>query len=142
MVPIYLDYNATTPIHPGVVQAMQPYLDGHFGNPSSSHPYGKTTNDAVLQARQEVASLLGANRGEITFTSGGTESNNLALVGTARALRDKGNHIVSTVVEHPAVTQVLTHLEEEGWEVTRVPVDNTGQVSPETVGVDLQLSHA
>jgi cysteine desulfurase len=133
MAAIYLDYNATTPIHPEVVQAMQPYLESHFGNPSSSHAYGQRTASAVLRGREEVAELLGATSAEITFTSGGTEANNLALVGAARALRKKGNHIVSTVVEHPAVTEVLSHLEGEGWEVTRVPVDSTGRVEPQAI---------
>jgi cysteine desulfurase len=133
MAAIYLDYNATTPIHPEVVQAMQPYLESHFGNPSSSHAYGQRTASAVLRGREEVAELLGATSAEITFTSGGTEANNLALIGVTRALRKKGNHIVSTVVEHPAVTEVLSHLEGEGWEVTRVSVDGTGKVDPQAI---------
>ena len=133
MRPIYLDYNATTPLHPEVVETMIPFLKGDFGNPSCSHPYGRVVAAAVRQARGEVASLLGADAEEVLFTSGGTESNNLAIVGVARALRDRGKHIVSSVVEHPAVEQVLGHLSGEGWQITRVPVDGNGQVDPETV---------
>ncbi len=133
MTPIYLDYNATTPLHPEVVEAMIPFLKGDFGNPSSSHTYGRITSAAVLRARDEVASLLGADTQEITFTSGGTESDNLAIIGVARAMQERGKHIVSSVVEHPAVENVLSYLEAEGWQVTRVPVDGAGQVSPDAV---------
>ncbi len=130
MEPIYLDYNATTPLDPGVVQAMRPYLDTHFGNPSSSHVYGARTKKAVEAARRQVAEMLGARPDEIVFTSGGSESNNLAIRGVAHALRDKGNHIITSAVEHPAVIEVCRHLESQGFRVSIVPVDETGLVDP------------
>lgn len=133
MEPIYLDYNATTPIDPAVVEAMRPYLDTHFGNPSSSHIYGVRTKKAVETARRQVAEMLGARPDEIVFTSGGSESNNLAIRGVAYALRDKGNHIITSAVEHPAVSEVCRHLEARGFRVTVVPVDETGRVDPADV---------
>jgi cysteine desulfurase len=131
--PIYLDYNATTPVDPAVVEAMRPYLDRHFGNPSSSHAYGVQAKKAVENARRHVAELLGARPEEIVFTSGGTESNNLAIRGVAHALRHKGNHIITSAVEHPAVTEVCRHLESQGFRVTVVPVDEYGRVNPADV---------
>ena len=130
---IYLDYNATTPLDPAVIQAMQPYLDTHFGNPSSSHVYGARTKKAVEAARRQVADMLGANADEIVFTSGGSESNNLAIRGIAYALRDKGNHIITSAVEHPAVTEVCRYLESRGFRITVVPVDKTGLIDPNDV---------
>ncbi len=133
MEPIYLDYNATTPLDPAVVQAMQPYLDTHFGNPSSSHVYGARTKKAVETARRQVAEMLGARPDEIVFTSGGSESNNLAIRGVAHALRGRGNHIVTSAVEHPAVTEVCRHLESQGFRISFVPVDGTGLMDPADV---------
>ncbi|MHC4538959.1 MAG: cysteine desulfurase family protein [Planctomycetota bacterium] len=127
--PIYLDYNATTPHDPEVVVAMRPYLEKHFGNPSSSHWYGIRTRNAVESAQGQVASLLNCQPDDIVFTSGGTESNNHAIKGAAFALRDKGNHIITTQTEHPAVTEVCKFLEEHGFNVTYLSVDESGQVS-------------
>src|SRR5512139_4168809 len=101
--PIYLDYNATTPIEPEVAEAMLPFLTGCFGNPSSSHPYGAEARVAVEAARRQVAALLGARPEEIVFTSGGTEGNNTVIHGVARLLRGRGRHVVTTAIEHPAV---------------------------------------
>jgi cysteine desulfurase len=138
MPPIYLDYNATTPIHPAAVDAMRPCLEGQFGNPSSAHPYGRVARQAVHAARCQVAALLGCRPEEVTFTSGGTESNNLALIGVARALADRGRHLVTSAVEHPAIVQVLAFLRDEGWRVTVVPVDETGRLSPADVEAALE----
>ena len=132
--PIYLDYNATTPIAPEVVEAMRPYLDEHFGNPSSGHWFGRQTRQAVDTARLQVAALLGAETDEIVFTSGGSESNNMALKGAAWAARkqlgDKGNHIITTAIEHPAVLEVCAYLEGQGFRITRLPVNDRCQVEP------------
>ena len=128
--PIYLDYNATTPIDPGVAEAMRPYLEEFFGNPSSSHWYGVQTHKAVERARRQVADLIGAQPGEVVFTSGGSESNNYALKGAAFALRSRGNHIITSVVEHPAVGEVCRYLESQGFAVSYLPVDGTGRVHP------------
>ena len=136
--PIYLDYNATTPIDPRVVEAMQPYLTIHFGNPSSSHVFGRTARQAVERARQQVAELVGLEPAGILFTSGGTESNNLAIISGARQGRQEGGHIVTTTIEHPAVTAVLTHLQEEGFRVSSVPVDSFGRVDPKVVAEALK----
>ncbi|MBN2563774.1 MAG: selenide, water dikinase SelD [Phycisphaerae bacterium] len=133
MEPIYLDYNATTPLDPAVVQAMRPYLDTHFGNPSSSHVYGARSRQAVEAARRQVAEMLGARPDEIVFTSGGSESNNLAIRGVAQALRGKGNHIITSAVEHPAVTEVCRYLELQGFRISTVPTDETGLVDPADV---------
>lgn len=131
--PIYLDYNATTPIDPQVADVMRPFLDEYFGNPSSSHWYGTQTHKAVEKARQQVAKLLGAKSGEIIFTSGGSESNNYAIKGAALALRSKGNHIITSAVEHPAVSEVCGYLESKGFTVTTLPVDGNGMVHPADV---------
>lgn len=127
--PIYLDYNATSPIAPEVLEAMMPYLKERFGNPSSSHPYGQTAAAAVDQARQQMARLLGCRSDEILFTSGGTESNNLALLGASRCAAAKRRHLIATGVEHPAVVEPLRKLETDGWEVTWLPVDHDGRIS-------------
>ncbi|MBK8598133.1 MAG: selenide, water dikinase SelD [Holophagales bacterium] len=131
--PIYLDHNATTPVDPAVAEAMLPYLTKHFGNPSSSHPYGARTRAAVEEARRQVAALLGARPEEIVFTSGGTEGSNTVLLGVARLLGAKGRHLVTTAIEHPAVLAPCAALEEEGFRVTRVPVDGEGRVAPRDV---------
>jgi len=123
--PIYLDYNATTPISPEVVDAMLPYLRVHFGNPSSRHIYGRRTRDAVESARGEVAALIGGHADEIVFTSGGTEANNLAIRGTAA--RSARRRLVTSAVEHPATAQPVAWLERQGWEVVRAGVDGGGR---------------
>jgi cysteine desulfurase len=128
--PIYLDYNATTPVDPLVADAIEPYLRQHFGNPSSTHVYGRNARQAVERAREQVATLIGAQAHEIVFTGCATEANNLAIRGAARALRDKGRHLITCTVEHPAVEQPFARLAEDGWEVTVLPVDNYGRVDP------------
>ena len=128
MKPIYLDHNATTPVDPEVAAAMRPYLEEHFGNPSSSHWFGIQTRKAVENARRQVAAMLGCGPEEVVFTSGGTESNNHAIRGGVRARRERGNHIITSAVEHPAVLQVLAWLEKDGFECTLLPVDDLGRV--------------
>jgi cysteine desulfurase len=127
---IYLDYNATTPVDPEVIEAMLPYLYEHFGNPSSTHPYGVLAKNAVKNARLQVATMIGCNPSEIIFTSGGTESNNYAIKGVALAYRARGNHIITSAVEHPAVLEVCGWLEQQGFRITVLPVDEYGMVSP------------
>jgi len=133
MKPIYLDYNATTPLDPQVRQAMLPYLGDNFGNPSSTHPYGTTARKAVEKARQQVAELLGCKPYEIVFTGGGSEANNLAIKGVALAYGEKGNHIVTSAIEHPAVLEVCRYLEARGFRVTYLEVDEHGLVDPQDV---------
>ena len=133
MQPIYLDYNATTPIDPAVAEAMQPYIAMHYGNPSSTHIYGRTTKDAVEGARQQVADLLGCASEEIIFTGGGSESNNTALKGVAYTYRHRGNHLITSAVEHPAIINPCRFLEQQGLRVTYVPVDRSGMVDPADV---------
>jgi cysteine desulfurase NifS/selenium donor protein len=133
MEPIYLDYNATTPIDPRVADAMIPFIREHFGNPSSVHAYGVEARKAVDRARAQVAALLGCEVYEVIFTSGGSESNNFAIKGVAHAYRSRGNHIITSAVEHPAVTEVLRFLEGEGYKVTYLPVDEHGLVDPARV---------
>jgi cysteine desulfurase len=135
--PVYLDYNATTPVAPEVADAMIPYLREHFGNPSSSHVFGQMARLAVAQARAQVAALIQARGDEIIFTGSATEANNLALLGAARALGRPG-HLVISAVEHPAVVAPVKRLEEAGWTVTVAPVDEHGRVSPEAVKKALQ----
>jgi cysteine desulfurase NifS/selenium donor protein len=130
---IYLDYNATTPIAPEVAAAMRPFLEGFFGNPSSSHPLGVRARQAVEKARGQVATLLGCQPDEVVFTSGGSESNNAAIRGTARALRGRGRHIITSTIEHPAVTEVCRYLAEDGFRISYVPVDAEGLVDPAAV---------
>ena len=144
--PIYLDYNATTPHDPEVIEAMRPYLEEHFGNPSSSHWYGRKTREAVETARAQVAALLNCKPSEVIFTSGGTESNNYAIRSTALARRSHGMHIITSQIEHPAVTAVCERLRQEGFETTYLPVDEYGLVGigdvekairPETILITL-----
>ena len=130
---IYLDYNATTPIDPQVAEAMLPYIHGLFGNPSSGHSFGLAARQGVDHARQQVANLLGCGEDELIFTSGGTEANNHAIKGVAGAYREKGNHIITSAVEHPAVTEVCRYLEGRGFGVTYLPVDEYGLVAPRQV---------
>jgi cysteine desulfurase len=131
--PIYLDYNGTTPHDPEVIAAMRPYLEEEFGNPSSSHLYGANPEQAVIRAREQIAALLNCRQQDIIFTSGGTESNNFAIKGIARAYRHKGNHIITSQIEHPAILEVCAHLEENGFEVTYLAVDEYGLVNLERV---------
>ena len=131
--PIYLDYNATTPHDPEVVDAMRPFLETEFGNPSSSHAYGEAPRRAVARARAAVAALMNAPPEQILFTSGGTESNNYAIIGAALARKGRGNHIITSTVEHPAVANSCDYLEQEGYAVTRVPVDRYGLVDPKDI---------
>ena len=127
--PIYLDYNATTPHDPEVIAAMRPFFEEEFGNPSSSHYYGNKPRQAVIKARQQVATLLNCKPDEIIFTSGGTESNNFAIKGCSGVLCSKGNHIITTQIEHPAVLEVCNFLETIGFEITCLPVDEFGSVN-------------
>ena len=129
--PIYLDCNATTPIDPEVIEAMLPYMKEHFGNPSSHHEYGRIAKTAVDNAREQVSELISSERDEIVFTSGGSESNNHAIIGTALANRKKGTHIVTSRIEHPSVLETLRYLEERfRYKITRLPVDRYGMVDP------------
>ncbi len=130
---IYLDFNASTPIAPEVAEAMKPFFSRHFGNPSSQHWAGIPAKEAVEHARQQVAELLQCSPGEIVFTSGGSESNNHAIKGVFFALREKGNHLITTQIEHPAVINPCRFLEKLGAEVTYVPVDRYGSVDPQDI---------
>jgi cysteine desulfurase len=133
MPPIYLDYNASTPVDPAVAAAMRPFLEEAFGNPSSGHWASTPAKAALEQARSQVAALVGAAPDEIVFTSGGSEANNLAIKGTFFALNHKGAHIITSAVEHPAVLAPCQFLERLGGSVTSLPVDRTGRVDPEDV---------
>jgi cysteine desulfurase len=130
---IYLDYNASTPVDPAVREAMLPYLGELHGNPSSSHPMGRRVKQAVETARAQVAGMLGADPSEIVFTSGGTEANNHVIKGVAFAMKDRGRHIITSAIEHPAVINPCRYLERIGYQVTYVPVDATGRVDPAVV---------
>jgi cysteine desulfurase len=125
---IYLDYNATTPIDPEVEAAMRPYLNTYFGNPSSRYSYGIDSRKAVEKARAQVAAFIGASPEEIVFTSGGSESDNHALKGAAFALKAKGNHIIVSAIEHPAILEVCTWLQKQGFEISYLPADKRGLV--------------
>jgi cysteine desulfurase len=133
MKPIYLDYNASTPIAPEVAEAMRPFLDQHYGNPSSNHWAGAPAKQALEKARSQVAQLFGCAPQEIIFTSGGTEANNHAIKGVFFSMRQRGNHIVTSQIEHPAVLQPCRFLERLGAEVSYLPVDATGRVNPDDV---------
>jgi cysteine desulfurase len=148
---VYFDYNATTPLDPDVRAAMLPFLDGHWGNPSSVHHLGRKARALLDDARDRAAKFLGAKPSEIIFTGGGTEANNLAIFGTARALKAKGKHIITSSVEHHAVLQCFDYLEKkEGFTVLRLPVDVNGLVSvayltkairPDTVLVSIMAAN-
>lgn len=125
---IYLDYNATTPVHPEVLDALLPYYRDQFGNPSSIHWAGRQVSGAVEKAREQVAALLNCAPAEVVFVSCGTEADNMALKGTVDALRDRGNHIITTSVEHPAVLETCRYLEKTGCTVTYLPVDQDGRL--------------
>ncbi len=147
---LYLDYNATTPVDPRVAEVMEPFLRDFFGNPSSNHALGRASRQAIDKARQQVASCLGAEADEIIFTSSGTEANNHAIIGAALSLQNQGNHIITSGVEHPAVTEVCRYLETRGFSFTEVPVNSQGLVSvedvaqamtPETVLITIMLAN-
>jgi cysteine desulfurase len=135
---IYLDANATTPIHPRVRAAMEPYLDRGFGNPSSGHQEGARAAQAVRRAREQLAGLLACHPDELVFTGGGSEADNLALKGVAWARRRRGRHMVISSVEHPAVAEPARFLEREGWQVSVVGVDRHGRVSAAAVQRELR----
>ncbi|MDO9566987.1 MAG: cysteine desulfurase family protein [Candidatus Desulfaltia sp.] len=130
---IYLDYNATTPIDSDVATAMMPFIREEFGNPSSSYSLGIRAKKALEKARGQVAELLGSKTSEVIFTSGGSESNNMVLKGVALSMRDKGRHLITTAIEHPAILNPAIFLMENGWDVTFLPVDRYGSVDPDDV---------
>jgi cysteine desulfurase len=138
-IPIYMDHHSTTPVDPRVLEAMLPYFTEHFGNAASrSHSFGWKAEEAVEEARAEVARLVGASAREIVFTSGATESDNLAVKGAARFHRERGRHLVTTAIEHKAVLDSMHALEREGFEVTYLPVSGEGIVDPEAVRAALR----
>lgn len=130
---VYLDYSATTPAKPAVVEEMVPYFTEHFGNPSSIYSTGLEAKDAIEHAREQVAALINAEPKEIIFTSGGTESDNWALIGTAHRLESKGKHIITSAIEHHAILHSCDYLKKEGFEITYVGVDHDGLVDPAEV---------
>ena len=133
--PIYMDNHATTPVDPRVVEAMLPYFTQVFGNAASrSHSFGWGAEKAVEQARDQVGALIGGSGKEIVWTSGATESNNLAIKGAAEFYKDKGNHIITAETEHKAVLDTCKRLEKEGFQVTYLPVDKDGRVNPQRRG--------
>jgi cysteine desulfurase len=134
---IYLDYNATTPIDPDVAKALSPFIFQHFGNPSSNHEYGQVAKSAVEKARRQISVLLNCEPDEVYFTSGGSESNNTAIKGVAWHDKEKGNHIVTSEIEHPAVLNVCHWLSKQGFEISYLPVDAYGQVRPEALAAAL-----
>jgi len=140
ILPIYLDYNGTTPIDLEVIEAMRPFLETDFGNPSSSHWYGIKPKKAVEKAREQVAGILNCSPSEVIFTSGGTESNNHAILGMAQGLQKKGNHIITSSFEHPAVFEVCGHLARHGFEITYLPVSKEGLVDSADVEKAIQKS--
>src|SRR5262249_38783539 len=126
---VYLDNNATTQVLPEILEAMRPYFGEHFGNASSIHHHGQETRAAVERARESVAALVGCRSSEIVFTSGGTEGDNLAILGLVQS----GDHVISSTIEHHAVMNTCRHLESAGCEVSYVPVDGQGLVDPDDV---------
>ncbi|MGM0804969.1 MAG: cysteine desulfurase family protein [Bacillota bacterium] len=126
---VYLDHAATSPVHPEVIEEMIPFLTEHFGNPSSIHQFGRQTRKALDDARSMIATSIGASRNEIIFTSGGTESDNLAILGTVSTLENKGKHVITTEVEHHAVLHTFHELEKRGYDVTYLSVDKEGRIS-------------
>jgi cysteine desulfurase len=148
--PIYLDYNATTPVDPRVAAAMRPFLEGSFGNPSSHHTLGLAARSSINTARSQLALMLAASPEEIIFTSGGTEANNHAIIGAALSRRKERTHIITSAVEHPAVLEVCRSLESRGFSVTKIGVDKFGMVdagdviaamTPETALVTIMLAN-
>ncbi len=147
---IYLDYNATTPLRPEVLEAMLPYFQRHFGNPSSVHGAGRQAKQGVEEARERIAEFLHCRPAEVLFTSGGTESNNLALTGVRDALRHKGSHIITTAIEHSSILEPLDALATEGATITKLSVNGEGRVNadelaaalrPDTVLVSISLAN-
>lgn len=130
---IYFDHSATTPIHPEVLGAMMSLFANRFGNPSSIHREGRFAREAVETARRRVAALIGGDPSEIVFTGGGTEADNLAVLGSAFAQKERKNHLITSAIEHPAVEQACRHLTERGFSVTILPVDGEGRVDPDEV---------
>ncbi|MCF8009799.1 MAG: cysteine desulfurase NifS [Clostridiales bacterium] len=130
---VYLDHSATTPVCPEVAEEMYKYITGNYGNPTSVHYYGRQVRNAVEEAREKVAASIGANAKEIVFTSGGTESDNMAVHGIVYTNKNKGNHIITSAVEHHAVLNMVQALEKEGFDITVLPVDQYGMVNPEDV---------
>jgi len=129
---VYMDHVAGMPLDPRVFEAMKPYFIENYGNPSSSHSFGANARNALTEAREKVARLIGAEKPEeVIFTSGGTESNNLAIMGVAYRNKDKGNHIITATTEHMSVINICKHLQKQGFEITYVPVDKQGMVNPE-----------
>ncbi len=148
---IYLDHNATTPLAPQVLQSMMPFLENSFGNPSSVHSEGRKVRVKMDEAREQVASLIGALPGEIIFTSGGTEANNMAILGTALSHKEKGNHIISCVIEHPAVLNPCKQLEGLGFNIDFLSVDTRGRIDldelkdkikPSTILISIQHANS
>ena len=135
---IYMDYAATTPVDPRVLEAMIPYLREEFGNPSSIHSYGQESLEGVDGARQSVADLLGADPSEIVFTGSGTEADNMAIQGVCRALQNRGNHIITTSIEHHAVLRCCEFMASQGFEVTTVSVNKDGIVDPSDIGKSIK----
>jgi cysteine desulfurase len=136
--PIYLDYNGTTPHAPEVIDAMRPFLETHFGNPSSGHWYGIGPKKGVMAARERVAAILGCRPSEVLFTSGGTESNNQAIKSIAGARYARGTHLITTCIEHPAILEVCRFMEAHGFAVTILPVDGDGLVNPADVAAAIR----
>ncbi|WP_096200554.1 cysteine desulfurase family protein [Bacillus sp. FJAT-45350] len=130
---IYLDYNASTPIAPEVREVMLPYLENYYGNPSAMHFQGMQAKKAVEEARKQIASLINCQSKEIIFTSGGSESNNHVLKGVFSSFKEKGNHIITTTIEHPAIINPCNYLEQQGAKVTYIGVDEYGRVNPEDI---------
>jgi cysteine desulfurase len=130
---VYFDNASTTPVDKRVLDDMIPYFSTDFGNPSSLHDFGDSAHGALDNAREQVASLVGADDEEVYFTSCGTESNNFALWGIARALKGKGNHIISSAIEHQSIINPLKEMKKEGWEITQVGVDSNGTVDPDDI---------
>ena len=128
---IYLDYAATTPTDPEVAKTMLPYLTDIFGNPSSNHSFGLEAREAIEKARGKIAASIGARSDEIVFTSGGTEADNLALKGIAFSKKSRGNHIITTSIEHPAIIETCKYLKKLGFNTTYLPVDSYGLVDPD-----------
>ena len=138
MMKVYCDHSATTPLAPEVFSAMEPYLVEQFGNPSSIHAYGRKSRSSVEKAREQIANVIGAETGEIVFTSGGTEADNFALMGAVSSLEAKGRHIITSQAEHPAILEACSHLEQLGFEVSYLPVNKYGMVSPGQVRSAIQ----
>jgi len=134
---IYLDNAATTRVRPEVRAALEPFLDLEYGNASSLHAAGRRARRALEDARERVAARLGGDPKEVVFTSGATESNALAIAGAAEALRSRGDHLVTSTIEHPSVLETVARLERQGWRVTRVPVNGDGLVDPASVAAAL-----